>query len=209
MLHHRIILYNNSGNSQRRKREKSMVHTDFSEKKFPNVTQESSIKTQGLENSTPSGLLYNNSKLHRNYGPNYNPASLFQDSLITGNDHFSDENVTSTGSFLDSFKDDPKFKTIYFTSKDLMFSYKKTVSNVMNLGFDMDANDYNQMIKSSPEINNRYQKSIAENETTKIAPGSGLIFQHISESFKTILFMLLTLVMALYLSFRYILNKYI
>ena len=65
--------------------------------------------------------------------------------------------VPVVGGFLDTFKDDPTFRTIYFTSKSLKFSYQKNIANIFSLGFQMDADDYK---KNNPNWNHNNQEPV-------------------------------------------------
>ncbi len=132
-----------------------------------------------------------------------------QDELINGNKKSTNHKDTTVGSFLNAFKDDPILQTIYFTSKDLAFGYKKTIANSLQLDFDMDAEDYKNQENLWKKNALRMDRELTDEENKKIEQEAGNIFRLIVDSYKNILYVVLVIFAALYISFRYFLIKYI
>ena len=132
-----------------------------------------------------------------------------QDELINGNKKANDHKDTTVGSFLNAFKDDPILQTIYFTSKDLAFGYKKTIANSLQLDFDMDAEDYKNQENLWKKNALRMDRDLTDEENKKIEQEARNIFRLIVDSYKNILYVVLVIFAALYISFRYFLIKYI
>lgn len=122
---------------------------------------------------------------------------------LTGNS----QNII-TDSFLDDLKNDPSLRIIYFTSKDMIFSYKKKIVNVLQLGFNMDPNDYRNHRESWGD-GLEEERVLKDEEKENLKRESGILFGLISQSYKNIFYVLLALGGALYICFRYFLNRYI
>ncbi|MCF6216267.1 MAG: hypothetical protein L3J58_08835 [Emcibacter sp.] len=203
-LHHRIIIYHHAEKKQNPQnnmaRNRYITQTILgapaigSPSKFNNISRPDNSAT----------LLPKSQRLDMPYAA----LSLSQDNFILDNS-FNNDNTISTETFLDSFKDDPKFRTIYFTSKDLIFSYKNSARNIMNLGFDMTESDYIRASRSNEILNKKFERPPTASERKNAAAEFSKLVHYTAESYKTILIAFLALMAALYLSFRYILNKYI
>jgi len=124
-------------------------------------------------------------------------------------DNFGNGNITSERTFLDHFKNDPKLRTIYFTSKDLVFSYKNSAKNIMSLGFDMKQSDYIKAARSDRRLNEKYERPATAHEKRNAAREFSGLKYYVTESYWVILSVLFILMAALYLSFRYVLNRHI
>jgi len=135
--------------------------------------------------------------------------SLPQSDALMTHSSENDLGATSVGSFLDSFKDDAALRTIYFTSKDLKFSYRKNVANILNLGFQMGADDYKNNKHIWAEEQKKLERELTGSEKKNINLEANSIFVYIATSYKKILYTLLFIVVSLYIIFRYILNRYI
>ncbi|MCF8475152.1 MAG: hypothetical protein K9G26_10695 [Emcibacter sp.] len=129
---------------------------------------------------------------------------------LTQNNSIANEiEETAVGSFLDSFKDDPLMKTIYFTSRDLTFSYQKKIANLFQLGFDMEPSEYEKYMASLYENSEEPKIEYSDQEKNIMKEEASNLFRLISEYFSTILYFLAGMIGALYLFIRYILIKYI
>jgi len=203
-LHHRIIIYHNAEESQN-------SHNNMARNRYitetilgaPAIGSPSKFNNISQPNNS-ANLLPRSQRLNMPYAS----LSLSQDNFIL-DDSFNNDNTISTETFLDSFKDDPKFRTIYFTSRDLIFSYKNSAQNIMNLGFDMTESDYIRASRSNELLNKKFERPPTASERRNAAAEFSKLVHYTAESYKTILIAFLALMAALYLSFRYILNKYI
>jgi len=138
------------------------------------------------------------------------PTLITPGSNITpGQGQYISPRETVVGGFLDNLNDNPTLRTIYFTSKDLIFSYKKKATSVMQLGFNMDPEDYRKHRDFWGDNTEADRRILTEKEKKVTGEQTGIILGIISQSYKNIFFILLALIGTLYLCFRYILNKYI
>ncbi len=205
-LHHRIIIYNDLTSFQTTPDEKRFVSREYSADRPLIKDAVRPVNMADLENAglTPPPM-YN-----LTLNTPYTSLSFMQSNLMSGEgEEESEIDSMSVGSFLDSFKDDPKFRTIYFTSKDLIFGYKKTIANVLNLDFDMENDDYRKMALSQSRHQNRFERELTESEKKHVIQEASHIFRYITESYKPILYTLLAMIASLYICFRYILSRYI
>ncbi|VAX06332.1 hypothetical protein MNBD_ALPHA03-132 [hydrothermal vent metagenome] len=209
-LHHRIIIYNNAKKHQSQQSNSGVVSNRYITEAIlgaPPIGSPTELKSQFNGISRPNdfaNLLPKSQRLNMPYAS----LSLSQDNFIL-DDSFNNDNTISTETFLDSFKDDPKFRTIYFTSRNLIFSYKNSARNIMNLGFDMTESDYIRASRSNEILNKKFERPPTASERRNATAEFSKLVHYTTESYKTILIAFLALMAALYLSFRYILNKYI
>lgn len=115
----------------------------------------------------------------------------------------------SVGSFLDDFKNDPATENIYFTSKDLIFSYKSHVNSILQLDMDMDQNEKDILRQFEQDKLRRLEGGTSGNINRNRGLESLSIFNSISESYITVFYILLGLILILYAFFRFFMNKYI
>lgn len=202
-IHHRTIIYNDLSSFQNlRNHELSSGEKQYNKiflsdkiKKASDLNEEESMQPP-LKN-TNQKLKFSYSSLAPNKSRNIEEDK--DGSLL----------VPVVGGFLDTFKDDPTFRTIYFTSKSLRFSYQKNIANIFSLGFQMDADDYKRDNPDWNRFNDNPIEGFTEKEKKNLVKERRFLFGLISESYKTILYSILAMVAALYLSIRYILSKYI
>ncbi len=204
-LHHKIIIYNDLSSFQNLhnhelsdgESEYNKIYLSKKIKKAGNLEREEKQLTQRPLEDTNQKLKFSYSSLASNKARNIEEDK--DGSLV----------VPPVGGFLDTFKDDPTFRTIYFTSRALKFSYQKNVANIFSLGFQMDADDYKKDNPNWNRINDDPIKVSTEKEKKNLAKEGKILFGLISESYKTILYSILAMIAALYFSIRYILSKYI
>lgn len=205
-LHHRIILYNDLSSYSDPGRSSQNNKKIFISKLYSadDISGYNNDKTKILRDLENTRLpQYTAKSLNIITGFSLNRAK--QDELI--NRHKNDN--VPVGSFLDTFKDEPILQTIYFTSKDLAFGYKKTIANSLQLDFNMNAIDYkNQEILWKRNML-QTERANTEAEKKNIKQETSLIFRLIVDSYKNILYVVLIIIVALYISFRYVLIKYI
>ena len=205
-LHHRIIIYNDLTSFQTKPDKKKFVSQEYSANMPLIKDAVKPVNITDLENAGLTPLPIYNLTLNTPYSS----LSFMQSNLMSGESEEEGKiDNMSVGSFLDSFKDDPKFRTIYFTSKDLIFGYKKTIANVLNLDFDMENDDYKKLALSQSRNQNRFEKELTESERKHVVQQASHIFRYITESYKPILYTLLAMIASLYICFRYILSRYI
>ncbi len=205
-LHHRIIIYNNLENSRVPQNNKSNRYITETILGAPSIR---SSATSGFNDISRPDAFTNLLPKSQRLNMPYASLSLSREKSILGDDTFNNTDSISTETFLDSFKDNPKFRTIYFTSRDLIFSYKNSARNIMNLGFDMTESDYIRASRANEILNKKFERPQTALEKKNAAQEFGELMHFATESYKTILIAFLILIGALYLSFRYILNKYI
>jgi len=209
-IHHRIIIYDdlssyqNTRNRQINNRQ-GLISLQFSSGNFFDDNVRVSKILPNIENTKLAQLPNNTSSL----GPTYSLTSITQSNLIFGNKQADDYQEIPVGSSLESFKTDPLLQIIYFTSKDLMFNYKKKITNMLQLEFDMKSAGHRnntgpwrnrQLEKEKPFT--QYEQKILKQETK-------ILFGFMTESYKVIVFVFIGMIGALFISFRYILNRYI
>ncbi|VAW04626.1 hypothetical protein MNBD_ALPHA01-1159 [hydrothermal vent metagenome] len=207
-LHHRIIIYNDLTSFQTKPDKKKFVSQEYSADRPLIKDAVKPVNMADFENGGRATLPIYNLTLNTPY----TSLSFMQSNLMSGEGEGKEEgeiDSMSVGSFLDSFKDDPKFRTIYFTSKDLIFGYKKTIANVLNLDFEMENDDYKKLALSQSRNQNRFEKKLTESERKHVVQQASHIFKYITESYKPILYTLLAMIASLYICFRYILSRYI
>jgi|GEM_PF-3536249 len=138
----------------------------------------------------------------------YAASLLPRNNIILSREQQGDFVEGSVGTFLDSFSDEPTLRTIYFTSKELTFHYKRRMANLLQDSFDSEAE--NRIDFDRPWHKNTEDfRPLTEQEKQALKRETHLLFGLISESYKNIFLVLLGMIGALYLSFHYILNKYI
>ncbi len=225
-LHHKIINYNNLSSYQNNNKQNLISLQNISDlliddqgKRSNSPTENNEIKltqfpidTSDMEtifslnitSKDQTDLLPENER-----GDNYQEKviSSFLDSFDNGKDN-NDENIL-VGSFLDSFKDDPLLKSIFFTSKDLVFSYKRKIANVLQLGFESEESDYKKYVDTRNISPEEADRPLTAEERKNLKREAELLSGYISDSYLTIIYIFAAMFAAIYLSFRYILNKYI
>jgi len=146
---------------------------------------------------------------------NSNPEATYISGLARQNGPAAGENLNGDmpdvviDAFLDKLKNDSSLRTIYFTSKDLVFNYRRQSSNILQLGFNMIPDDYKNYRSPWQENPNETEITLRGKEKNNLQQQAGILFGLISKSYKNIFYILLALSAALYICFRYILNKYI
>lgn len=203
-LHYRIVVQNAPQNSQNIKSgltetistysTDSLLSKNISGSQDITAADSFSFTRFSAEQTRLKAPFVNDQLLQGNLGNGTNPNADFVD--------------MSVGAFLDDLKDDPTLRTIYFTSKDLTFSYRKRVANLLKLGIEMEDGE-EENIQHPWRADREIAEQLTEQEKKILKRETGLLFGLISESYKNIFLVLLTMIGALYLSFHYILNKYI
>ncbi|MBL4894614.1 MAG: hypothetical protein JKY59_07085 [Emcibacter sp.] len=196
-LHHRVIIYNNLSSYQNPKNKQKLISRDTSDYDLFNESNDGTQKQPDIDSN----------KLTR--FPIKNPVQKTQSDLILDNEQNDDNENISVGSALDSFKEDPLLQTIYFTSKDLIFGYKKRIANIMQLGFDMETENYKKQRDLWGNRIEKIEQPLTDKEKAILKREGKILFGLIAESYKNIIYVILTMLAALLLSFRYILNRYI
>ncbi|NOZ65174.1 MAG: hypothetical protein GXP00_01540 [Alphaproteobacteria bacterium] len=209
-LHHRVIIYNDlssyrdSGKASQNT-SGTLISQLYSADDFSGNNNDKTKIMKDIEN--PQLTQFSIKPLNMITG--YSLSQQKQDELINGNKKVNNHKDTTVGSFLNAFKDDPILQTIYFTSKDLAFGYKKTIANSLQLDFDMDAEDYKNQENLWKKNALRMDRELTDEENKKIEQEARNIFTLIVDSYKNILYVVLVIFIALYISFRYFLIKYI
>lgn len=139
----------------------------------------------------------------------YSSTKMVLDGMMIPQRQGSDFIETSVGTFLDSFKDDPTLRTIYFTSKDLKFSYNNKIRNGLQLEFDMEAMNFEKLRKQRLENSRENFRPLTKLEKQNLRLETGYLFGLIAESYKSIILISIGLLGFLFLFFRFFLNKYI
>ncbi|PCI51233.1 MAG: hypothetical protein COB49_02585 [Alphaproteobacteria bacterium] len=209
-IHHRIIIYNSLSsyrniNDKMPGNEQNIINVPYGADNFFVGKDIESRYLPETKDTKPSRFPISISNLNGIY------ANSLSTDLLLGHDHENHYQELQVGSFLDNFKNEPLLQTIYFSSKDLMFSYRRKVANILQLGFDMDAKDYKISGRSGEKMswkNNPNDKERSRKEHL-LKQKSGSFSMMVSESYETIFLVILTIFGAIYMSFRYILNKYI
>lgn len=135
--------------------------------------------------------------------------SLLAHGITSRNQDYSDILTAPVGFFLEDFKNDPILKTIYFSSKDLIFSYQKKTANILQLGFDMDSDEKKQFKGPGRNALRIQERALTQRDKQRLKQENRSLFSQLSESYKTIIYVILAIFGTIYLSFRYVLNKYI
>ena len=200
-IHQRFIVYNNLSSYRNRGPAPNKYDVDL-------VRQPASVN-----NISASGFPEAESPFFSNgissKNQTYSDILKIPVTLISGENPTTRNQQNDVGTFLDNFKSDPLLKTIYFSSKDLIFSYQKKTANILQLEFDMDA-DENKNFKGPVRNTSKItEKSLTQIEKKKLKHANKSLFLQISESYKTILYIILAIFGTIFLSFRYILNRYI
>lgn len=209
-MHHRVIIYDNlsSYRNVHRKtlddKQKMINRLYFSNDTFEHKKNKS-IGVNKLERINLTQFPISTSML----ATPYIYTSKDRARLFLENDQGGNYMEMPVGSFLDSFKDDPLLRTIYFTSKDIIFSYRRKIANVLQLGFDVKANDYQYSNDSWKIQQEAAKRQLSQTDRHNIKPEDGRLFWLISEAYETALYAILAILATLYISFRYFLNKYI
>lgn len=196
-IHHRVIIYNNLSTYLNTDKKQNLISQQSSNFNFFDTIKTKDSKSQNFDNSRLTRFPISHSTSKNQSG--------FQFNNIGNNDY---EEIP-IGSFLDNFKDDPILQTIYFTSKDLIFGYKRKIANVMQIGFDMEAKKYNATTNFWSDRTETKEIQLTQEDQNAIKQENRILFGFIKESYKNIILVMLTMVAALLISFRYILNKYI
>lgn len=209
-IHQRIIVYNNlssyqnNGNSPYNY-DQVRIGRPYSQNNTSDTPYAQSLPVSGISETEPS--LFANSISSRNQ--TYSDILKIPVALLSGENINSLNQTNDVGTFLDNFKNDPLLKTIYFSSKDLIFSYQKKTGNILQLGFEMET-DGKQRFKGPEAKNSRkIEQPLTQLEKNRLKQESKSLFSQISESYKTILYIILAISGTIFLIFRYILNKYI
>jgi len=201
-IHHRVIIYQNlSSYSTSGNRQTFTAQGMINSHSLDKYIQPLSIRN----GNSPPGFPPDVTNPIVPYSTVITPGN----SIIPGEGQYISPQETVVGGFLDNLKDNPALRTIYFTSRDLIFGYRKNVTNVMQLGFNMDPDDYRKNRDFWGDNTEEDMKILTEREKNVIREQTGLILGIVSQSYKDIFLMLLALIGTLYLFFRYILNKYI
>ncbi len=209
-LYHRVIIYNDLssyGDSGKTSKNSSgtLISQLYSADNFSGNNNDETKIIEDIEN--PQLTQFSIKPLNMITG--FSLSQQKQDELINGNKKANNQKDVTVGSFLNAFKDDPILQTIYFTSKDLAFGYKKTVANSLQLDFDMDAQDFKNQEELWKKNALRIDRALTEEENKKIEREARNIFRLLVDSYKNILYVVLIIFVALYISFRYFLIKYI
>ena len=209
-LHHRVIIYNDlasykNTNNKHVKNDQVKLSQQFSSyDRFDNI-KDTPENIPDLKNTKLTKFHISNSNMKKPYDfISSERANLdLKNSL---NSNFDDLPI---GTFLESFKEDPLLQTIYFTSKDMIFSYKKKIANVLQLGFDMDENDYKNFEGSWQQEQEALERLLYSKDNQNLKREARFLFGFILDSYKTIIYVILSILAVVYISFRYFLNKYI
>ncbi len=209
-MHHSVVIYNNLSSYQNIQKKtfdnkQTMISQLYSTHDTFDSNKDKPISSNELEKINLTQFPISTSILETSY----TYTSKERAKLFLENDQNDNYMEMPVGSFLDSFKNDPLLRTIFFTSKDLIFSYKKKIANILQLGFDMEANDYKNYHESWRNEQDTAKKRLGQKGGENMKREAGLLFGVISESYKTILYTILIILVTVYISFRYFLNKYI
>ena len=178
-IHYRVIIFNDLSSFQKNTKKQSlakqyMISSSFDEtiSKPDNSLSQDKDREDILAKKKPDDISF---------------ATL---SLAQEKQALNDFGELPVGSFLDDFKDDPKLRTVYFTSKDLIFSYKRKIANSMNLGLEENPDSLENL--SRLNFNNK-ELPLTSGDEERLKQESKFLFGLISESYKTIIYVLLIL----------------
>ncbi len=201
-IHHRVIIYQNLSSYRRSGNRQSFTAQGL----ISGHSLDKYIQPLSMKNgNSPSEFSPDITNSIVPYSTMITPGN----SIIPGKGQYISPQETVVGGFLDNLKDNPALRTIYFTSRDLIFGYRRNVTNVMQLGFNMDPDDYRKNRDFWGDNTKEDMRILTEREKKAIRQQTGLILGIVSQSYKDIFLILLALIGTLYLFLRYILNKYI
>lgn len=209
-IHHRTIIYNDLSSYQnsydkQRNNEQSIMNQKYPTYNSFNRNKNKLKNIENLEDTKLTQFSLNSPYLETTFPPVLNNQS----DLIFNNGGRGNHEEVPLGSFLDDFKEDPLLLTIYFTSKSLIFGYKKKIANILQLGFDTEEKDY-QTFRSSRKDSSLEMDSLIEKDEEKNLKQKNRFSPEITkDSYKNTIYVVIAMLAGLFLCFRYILNKYI